>query len=54
METRTQEEPKYADVKIGDLFLVDRGTETWISRVTEVSPSQFILRSLTAQDDSLN
>jgi len=54
METRTQEEPKYEEVKVGDLFLMDRGRVTWISKVIEVSRNQFILRSLTALDDSLD
>src|ERR1700687_4927794 len=54
METRTQEEPKYEEVKVGDLYLMDRGRVTWISKVIEVSRNQFILRSLTAVNDSLD
>ena len=54
METNPQEEPKYEELKVGDLFLMDRGRVTWISKVIEVSRNQFILRSLTAVNDSLD
>ena len=54
METNPQEEPKYADVKLGDLFLMYRGRGTWISKVISADSNQFTLRSLTALNDSMD
>ena len=54
METKAQEGPKYADVKVGDLFVMNGGTKASISKVIAVSPRQFSLRSLTALNDSLD
>jgi hypothetical protein len=54
METKAQEGSKYGGVKVGDLFIMDRGIVTWISKVISISPNQFTLRSLTALNDSMD
>src|ERR1700730_3274591 len=54
METNPQEEPKYADVKLGDLFLMYRGRGAWISKVISAHSNQFTLRSLTALNNNID
>jgi hypothetical protein len=54
METKIQEESKYGDVKVGDVFMMDSGSVTWISKVISVGTNQFSLRSLTALNDSMD